>query len=386
MNRYSSVPILKRSNLTTCLRVSPEKSINSQVGLQLIKSSTSIRSKLESQFTKYFERRVYYSEMKQRPSNPIFSSKNKHEIAHSPRRCISHEPNRPSASNLRQRKDFVVNNLLSKNSSRASPTVMSSTKEIKLKTNKVLMSLQPRGSIKFQLKCYSRDFNLFSDVQGVDSFKSNNAPNSVNHTNIQRHLPKFESFSSNFIVDIKEMRRKRMTCIRHLLQLKPTQKEIYHLKELMPDKSFSHSKSNDFLRACKAGIISLLKYLIAIDRWVVHVYDNSGENGLHWACKRDSFDVVKLLISAGCFVDSRDFAGRTPLYIAGRYNAMGCARLLLNHKASVSLSTYSGRSILDAMKQSTMKSLVKRFHTDKVKSNSTKAVQDNHEIKTTLYN
>lgn len=384
MNRSNSVPILKRSNLTTCLRTSPEKLMNSKTGPQFLKSLTLIpnSSKLDSQFSKYFDKRVYYSEIKQRPSNPIFSSKNKHEITHSLRRCVSYELRSSSISNLKLRRDAVVNSLLAKNSSRISSSSTSSSKKNKHKDSKVLTSIQPTEMISFQYKCYFRDFNLFSDVQGVNSYRSNTVPILFNPTDIKHHLPKFESFSSLHLVDIKEKRRRRMTCIRHLLQLKPTQHEIYHLKELMPGKPFSNSKANDFLRACKSGHVSLLKYFLVADKWIVHEYDNSGENGLHWACKRDNFEVLKLLLDAGCFVDSRDFAGRTPLYIAGRYNSMSCASILLNYEASMYISTYSGRNIFDIIRQSSMKTLVKRFKATNIKSNSAKIIQAKHRINT----
>ena len=115
--------------------------------------------------------------------------------------------------------------------------------------------------------------------------------------------------------------------------------------------------------------------MIAEDKWIVHVYDSSGENGLHWACKRDSIDVAKVLLDGGCFVDSRDYAGRTPLYIAVRYNSEGCARMLIHSNAAYNLSSYSGRNVFDVLQRSSMKSLLKRYQTSKVKSGISKSLQ-----------
>jgi ankyrin repeat protein len=147
----------------------------------------------------------------------------------------------------------------------------------------------------------------------------------------------------------------------------------------MPDKPFSKPRAIDFLRACKSRNINYLKEMIAEDKWIVHVYDSSGENGLHWACKRDSIEVVRALLDGGCFVDSRDYAGRTPLYIAVRYNSEGCVQMLLENKAAINLSSYSGRKIFDVLQRSSMKSILKRYHTTKLKSSIAKSIQGNRE-------
>jgi hypothetical protein len=381
MNRYSSAPVLKRSHLTACLGISPEKSANNETGLHHMKTEiySSNRPELDSQFYKYFERRVYYSEIKNRTSNPIFYSKNKHEISHSPRKSSNYEPNRQSSPNLRHRKDGVVSNLLSKNLSRTSFNTALTDRERKQKGNKVLISTQPTDTIRFPLKSYFKDFNLSRDLFRVDQFKSNTVLGSIPLSNFSAHYPKFKSFNSRFLPDSKEKRRKRMTCMRHLSQLKPTKYEIYHLNELMPDKPFSKPRAIDFLRACKSRNINYLKEMIAEDKWIVHVYDSSGENGLHWACKRDSIEVVRALLDGGCFVDSRDYAGRTPLYIAVRYNSEGCVQMLLENKAAINLSSYSGRKIFDVLQRSSMKSILKRYHTTKLKSSIAKSIQGNRE-------
>ena len=253
MNRYRSDPLLKRSHLASCLGISPEKSVNNETGLHHMKSeiSSSNRNILDSQFYKYFERRVYYSEIRNRLSNPIFCSKNKHEISHSPRKCTKYEPNRQATSNLKHRKDGVVSNLLSKNLSRTSFNTLQTARKRKQTGNKVLISTQPTDIIRFPLKSYFKDFNLSQDVFGVDKFKSNKVLGSITLTNFSDHYPRFKSFKSQFLPDTKEKRRKRMTCMRHLSQLKPTKHEIYNLNDLMPDKPFSKPRATEFLRACK---------------------------------------------------------------------------------------------------------------------------------------
>lgn len=40
------------------------------------------------------------------------------------------------------------------------------------------------------------------------------------------------------------------------------------------------------------------------------------ETGMHWACRRKYIDILKLLYKSGVYVDTRDYAGRTPLFIA----------------------------------------------------------------------
>ena len=73
------------------------------------------------------------------------------------------------------------------------------------------------------------------------------------------------------------------------------------------------------------------------------MFDRSGLNGLHWCARRNYPEIMLELLKVGCFVDSRDYFGRTPLFIAARSNNLECLRELIIHKADPWLKTTAGK-------------------------------------------
>ena len=83
---------------------------------------------------------------------------------------------------------------------------------------------------------------------------------------------------------------------------------------------------------------------------IAHVYDRSGLNGLHWCARRNYPEIMLELIRCGCFVDSRDYFGRTPLFIAARSNNVTCLRDLIIHRADPWIRTTGGQIPLNVAK------------------------------------
>lgn len=111
-------------------------------------------------------------------------------------------------------------------------------------------------------------------------------------------------FDSN---TLKELRRKAMTSIKHYKRLRIDPAIIHKLTEYLPGIPYGQPKSEEFLTACKEDNIELVIALLEANKWLVHVYDKSGQTGLHWAVKRKHVSIASLLIQNGLWVDVSDY-------------------------------------------------------------------------------
>jgi ankyrin repeat protein len=60
-------------------------------------------------------------------------------------------------------------------------------------------------------------------------------------------------------------------------------------------------------------------------------------NGLHWCARRNYVKLIKLLALYGAEVNARDASGRTPIYVAAKYNHEESVKALLALKADPSI-------------------------------------------------
>jgi ankyrin repeat protein len=87
----------------------------------------------------------------------------------------------------------------------------------------------------------------------------------------------------------------------------------------------------------------LAKKFMLQNRWIVHVWDSTRMTALHWAAKRNHLMLITELINFGNFIDARDCAGRTPLFIAARSNNLEALRLLVLNKADPYIGSITGK-------------------------------------------
>jgi hypothetical protein len=106
---------------------------------------------------------------------------------------------------------------------------------------------------------------------------------------------------------LKEIRRKGMTSLNHYKKLRIDPSIAPRLKEFLPGVPFGHGKSEEFLAACKEGNMEKVMSFLEMNKWLAHVFDGSGQTGLHWAVKRKQGMVARALIIAGIWVDVCDF-------------------------------------------------------------------------------
>jgi hypothetical protein len=162
---------------------------------------------------------------------------------------------------------------------------------------------------------------------------------------IKIKTPVFEVLKRDSWHRMLDIKRRAMTAIRHMLVLKLKPGQIHKLDSLIPKQPFGLAKSYKFLHACKEGNLIEVKKLLDENAWLVHSFDGSKETGLHWAAKRKFYEIMKVMLSAGAWVDCRDIVGRSALFIATRAGFIEAIKLLLENSASPFLKTYAGSSI-----------------------------------------
>jgi ankyrin repeat protein len=67
---------------------------------------------------------------------------------------------------------------------------------------------------------------------------------------------------------------------------------------------------------------------------------------LHYACRSNSYETVRILLDHQVDVNSRDRNWQSALHICGMYNSVKCAEYLLEHMLNVDVSDRQGRSAL----------------------------------------
>jgi ankyrin repeat protein len=92
------------------------------------------------------------------------------------------------------------------------------------------------------------------------------------------------------------------------------------------------------------------------------------QTAFHLIAKRNRHNFINLLISSGANINARDSLGRTPLYIASKYNSVETVKILLFELADPFLTPNDGKSINQVSKNFEILSCVK--HAKAVNKNS----------------
>jgi ankyrin repeat protein len=81
---------------------------------------------------------------------------------------------------------------------------------------------------------------------------------------------------------------------------------------------------------------------------------------LHWAAKRNHILMMTELINFGNFIDARDYAGRTPLFIAARSENLDALRLLVLNKADPYIGSITGKLPINTTRHSASNRILQR--------------------------
>lgn len=149
---------------------------------------------------------------------------------------------------------------------------------------------------------------------------------------------------SDHITQLRDKPWKAFSAVKHLIQLRVPLSFIPRLGTLIPHKPFQLPNSRLFLQACKDGDVKQVRRLLKENRWLALSFDFVKQTGLHWAAKRAHAELIPMLVHSGTFVDARDCAGRTALFIAARKGHLNEVRELLKLKANPSIRSNAGKS------------------------------------------
>ena len=100
---------------------------------------------------------------------------------------------------------------------------------------------------------------------------------------------------------------------------------------------YEKKNSYNLINDCKQGNIKQVGKLLQQNRYLVHDFDNCFMTGLHWACRRNHHEIVKLLLEKGADPNQEDLIGRTALYYAlhnQKEENLIILKYLLYHKAN----------------------------------------------------
>ncbi|EAS01945.2 ankyrin domain protein (macronuclear) [Tetrahymena thermophila SB210] len=123
-------------------------------------------------------------------------------------------------------------------------------------------------------------------------------------------------------------------------------KAIYHLKsinvkiedfsqaQIFSSKPFQKKFSYELIQAAKLGDIMKVIECLNENRFLVFDFDYIYQTALHWATKRNHYQIVDILIKNGADVNQKDIMGRTPLFFALKAGLEKICLLLLENKAS----------------------------------------------------
>lgn len=68
---------------------------------------------------------------------------------------------------------------------------------------------------------------------------------------------------------------------------------------------------------------------------------------MHWAAKRNLYQVISLLVSKGANASAQDEIGRTPLHVAAFYNNIEALQILLYELANPLIKNNEGETPFD---------------------------------------
>ncbi|OMJ68689.1 hypothetical protein SteCoe_33796 [Stentor coeruleus] len=156
---------------------------------------------------------------------------------------------------------------------------------------------------------------------------------------------------------IKERYRRVMSCIKHYSSLKIDPMILTKIHEILPGIPYGIGNTREFLTACKEGNNEKVTLMLESNKWLAHTFDGSGQCALHWAVRRGHVKTVKILLAAGTWIDSLDYVGRSPLFLAVRGENLEMIDFLLSNKANFCVKTRAGTRIFEGVTRTEVKNL-----------------------------
>jgi ankyrin repeat protein len=125
---------------------------------------------------------------------------------------------------------------------------------------------------------------------------------------------------------------------------------VEHVSLPSNESGVESTSPSPLLVASQAGSTSVLNYLLHHLSVDTEARTELGATSLHLACHRGHLDAVRLLVSAGAYVDAQDVYGNTPFCLAARQEHLDVMKYLCTHskdpKRMVNHSKLRGQTAL----------------------------------------
>ena len=175
------------------------------------------------------------------------------------------------------------------------------------------------------------------------------------------------------IIDINELNEKYLhnkkilqrfkeiliRCAIHFKRLNISLEQFYKL-DLDSIQPFSNKESYTLICAIKDKDINNINKLLKNNYFLVYDFDHFKQTPLHWAAKRNVYQVISLIVSKGANVNAKDHTGRTPLHVAAAYNNLEAVEALVYDLAESSVLDNEGLLAEDLTNDRIIKSILKR--------------------------
>ena len=126
------------------------------------------------------------------------------------------------------------------------------------------------------------------------------------------------------------------------------------------EQSFTYSETEDLINAIKNKNLNLCYKIVKSKKYILLDFDFFYLTPLHWAVKKNFYQILPLLINNGSILDIGSISGETPLHIAVKNNYYDCACILLYYLASPFVKDKRGRKPIDLAKDIGMKNLFEK--------------------------
>jgi cytohesin len=134
----------------------------------------------------------------------------------------------------------------------------------------------------------------------------------------------------------------------------------FYKTEIKSIKSFSNEGTFRLICAIKDKDINVINYILDQDSFLVYDFDNFKQTPLHWAAKRNVYEVISKIIAKGANINALDEAGRTPLHVSAENESFECAQILLYEVADPLIKDNRGLLPIDLTNDKDFKYMLQR--------------------------
>ena len=125
-------------------------------------------------------------------------------------------------------------------------------------------------------------------------------------------------------------------------------------------QSFTYGLTESLINSIKLKNYNLSCSILEQHKYLVLDFDYYYLTPLHWAVKKDFYEIIPKLLDYGAAIDPLNFIRDSPLHIAVKNNFFDSACILLYYLASPFLKDKDGKKPIELTNDFDMKSLLER--------------------------